>query len=397
MSMKNRSSSLATLRRVLLGGAAVATLLAASQARAATMSQKSFGETTAGEAVTLYTMTAKNGVSVSFMSYGGVITQIMTPDRDGKLGNIVINLPSLREYQAHSRKEGLFFGALIGRYGNRIAGGHFSLDGKTYSIPANNGKNSLHGGPEGFDTRVWTVTPGATTGETVSAALSLVSPDGDQGFPGTMHVTVTYSLTDAGAFSIDYKATTDKPTVLNLTNHSYFTLGGPGARNGILDEVLQINASRYTPIGATLIPSGDLASVADTPFDFRKPKPIGQDLRAVNAQLLYAHGYDHNWVIDGPKGRDGLRRAAILTDPTTGRTLECDTDQPGVQVYTSNFLDGSVGGDKAIYRESDAVTFETQHFPDSPNQKAFPTTRLNPGQTFHSRTVFRFGTVPAAR
>lgn len=383
--------------RCLASGSVLLGLLAAAPAlHAATLTQAPFGQTVAGEPVTRYTLTAKNGVSVSFMSYGGVITQIMTPDRDGHLGNIVLNFPTLRDYQAHSRKEGLFFGALIGRYANRIAGGHFTIDGTAYSIPTNDKTNSLHGGPEGFDTHVWSVRPVRTSGDTVSAALTLVSPDGDQGFPGKMTVTVTYALTDAGALSIDYKATTDKPTVLNLTNHSYFTLGGPGAQNGVLDEVLQINAARYTPVKSTLIPTGDLAPVEGTPFDFRKPKPIGRDLRAVNAQLLYAHGYDHNWVIDGPKGRDGLRQAAILVDPASGRTLECRTDQPGVQVYTSNFLDGSVGGATALYRQSDAVTFETQHYPDSPNQKNFPTTRLNPGQTFHSRTVFRFGVSPAA-
>ena len=364
---------------------------------AATITRAPFGKTVTGEPVTLYTLRAKNGVSVSFMSYGGVITQILTPDRYGKLGNIVLNFPTLQDYQAHSRKNGMFFGALIGRFANRIAGGHFTIDGKTYSIPTNNKTNSLHGGPEGFDVHVWHVQPVKTSGDVVSAALTLESPDGDQGFPGRMTVTVIYALTDKGDFSIDYTAKTDKPTVLNLTNHTYFTLSGPTAQNGILDEILQLNASRYTPVNATLIPTGDLAAVEGTPFDFRKPKPIGRDLRAVNAQLLYSHGYDHNWVIDGRKDKNGLRQAAILKDPTSGRILECLTDQPGVQVYTSNFLNGSVGGGDAIYRQSDAVTFETQHYPDSPNQKTFPTTRLNPGQTFHSRTVFRFGVSTTTR
>lgn len=360
-------------------------------AQAATLKSEAFGTTTGGAAVKLYTMTAANGVSVSFMSYGGVITKILVPDRAGRPGNVVLGFPTLADYEKQSRKNGLFFGALIGRFANRIANGRFSLDGHEYAVPVNDGPNSLHGGTDGFDDRVWSARVLSSSGRTVRVALTLVSADGDQGYPGRLSVTVTYGLSDDGALSIDYAATTTKPTVLNLTNHSYFTMAGVGAQDGVFGQMLQLHASRYTPVNETLIPTGELEPVSGTPFDFTQPKAIGRDIRVPHEQLIRARGYDHNWVLDGTRDADGLSRAATLWDPVSGREMTCSTTEPGVQVYTSNFLNGTVAGKDAIFRQSDAVTFETQHFPDSPNQASFPTTRLDPGRTFHSRTVFRFG------
>ncbi|WP_336763946.1 aldose epimerase family protein [Asaia sp. VD9] len=381
------------LRRKALRSAALALAagMSFSPAMAATMTASPFGKTSDGKAVSAYTLKAPNGLEVTIMTYGGVITRIMVPDRAGKRENVVLGYATLAEYEAKSRANGVFFGALIGRFANRIAKGRFTLDGHDYTVPVNNGPNSLHGGKEGFDRRVWSARDIARTGQKVGVALSLVSPDGDQGYPGALHVTVTYTLDDQGTLGIEYKATTTKPTVLNLTNHSYFNLAGAGSQDGIFNQMLQVNARAYTPTDATLIPTGAIAPVAGTPFDFTTAKPIGRDIRKSDPQLLMAHGYDHNWVIDGAPGPDGLRPVATLWDPGSGRSMSCASTEPGVQIYTSNFLDGSDEGNGLIFRQSDAVTFETQHFPDSPNQPKFPSTRLDPGQTFHSRTVFRFG------
>ena len=363
-------------------------------AHAATLTTAPFGTSTDGKPVTLTTMTAADGVSVKFMSYGGIITEILAPDRYGHTADVVLGFPTLKDYETKSAAGGLYFGALVGRYANRIAKGRFTLDGTTYQLAINNPPNALHGGLKGFDKRVWQVTPGATSGRVVSAILRLTSADGDQGFPGEMKVVVAYGLSDDGSLTIHYRATTNKDTVLNLTNHSYFNLNGVGSRDGVYDQVMTINADRYTPTDATAIPLGQNVPVAGTPFDFRQPTAIGTHIRDDDIQLIQAHGYDHNWVINtgnGPGTGPGATVAARLFDPNSGRELTVLTTQPGVQVYTANFLKGEYAGNGGIYRQTDGVTFETQHFPDSPNQPSFPTTELKPGQTFDQTTIFRFG------
>ncbi|GBQ66800.1 aldose 1-epimerase [Ameyamaea chiangmaiensis NBRC 103196] len=325
------------------------------------------------------------------MSWGGVVTKIETPDRHGKPADIVLGFPTLHDYETKSVDGGLYFGALVGRYANRIAKGQFTLDGQTYHLDINNPPNSLHGGNDGYNKRIWNVERLQNSGSIVSAVLKLSSPDGDQGYPGALDIAVTYSLGEDNSFRIDYSATTNKDTVLNLTNHSYFNLAGPGSPHGVLDQVMWVDADQYTPTDRTSIPFAENASVAGTPFDFRTPKAISRDLKVDNEQLLFAQGYDHNWVLNKHHGPDALEKATTLYDPASGRTLECDTTEPGVQIYTSNFVKGNYAGNGGIYRQTEGVTFETQHFPDSPNHPNFPTTELKPGQTFKSSTIFRFG------
>lgn len=283
-----------------------------------------------------------------------------------------------------------YFGAIIGRYANRIANGKFTLDGRVYTLPQNNGTNTLHGGPNAFNTKVWSATP-VLGPHAVSLRLAYTDPDGYNGFPGAVTVHVTYTLTQANALRIEYRATTTKPTVINLTNHTYFNLAGEGSGD-VFGQWLKINANRYTPINANLIPTGSLDPVAGTPLDFRTFKPIGRDIHSAFAQLVLAHGYDHNFVLGG--AGTGLKLAAVAVDPVSGRELSTYTDEPGVQFYSGNFLAGElVGTSGRTYRQSDGFTLETQHFPDSPNQPSFPSTRLDPGQTFSSTTVYGFGTV----
>jgi aldose 1-epimerase len=367
-------------------------VITAGTAQAATFSSAPFGTTEGGKPVSLYTMTSAHGVVVKFMSYGGALTEILAPDRKGDAADIILGLPTLADYLKLGAASP-FLGVLVGRYANRIAKGHFSLDGKDYTLAINNPPNALHGGLQGFDKQVWTVEPTTTSGDAVSARLALTSPDGDQGYPGTLQVTVTYTLSDDNAFTITYQATTDKDTVLNLTNHAYFNLAGVGAPEGVYPQVLTINADTYLPTDAGAIPLGAPEVVAGTPFDFRKPTSIGAYIRSNNQQLLMAHGYDHNWVLNKTGDRSQPQFAARLVDPVSGRTLECLTDQPGIQVYTSNFMTGALAGVGGIYRQTDAVTMETQHYPDSPNHPDYPTTELKPGETFHSTTIFRFGVV----
>jgi aldose 1-epimerase len=302
------------------------------------------------------------------------------PDRDGRPANVVLGFDRLQGYLDHPDP---YFGALIGRYGNRIAEGSFTLDGAEHRLPVNNGANSLHGGETGFDRRLWTATPFDSGLE-----LRLVSPDGDQGYPGTLNVTVRYTLTVENALRIDYLATTDAPTVVNLTNHSYFNLAGEGTGD-VYDHLLQLDASQFTPVDAGLIPTGEIAPVAGTPLDFREPVAVGERIRAGHAQLEHAGGYDHNWVLDRPA--EGLTRAARVSEPTTGRVLTVHTTEPGVQFYSGNFLDGTMRGTGGrLYRQGDGLALETQHFPDSPNQPAFPSTVLRPGETYRSTTVYEF-------
>jgi aldose 1-epimerase len=343
-----------------------------------------FGKLSDSTPVDLYTLRNKSGIEARIITYGGIVVSIDTPDRNGKLDDIVLGFDSLSGYVHDSP----YFGAIVGRYANRIAKGRFTLDGKTYQLPVNNAPNSLHGGDHGFDKVVWNATPFDSAGG-VGVVMTHVSPDGDQGYPGTVRVQVTYTLTDSNQLSVDYRATTDKATPINLSNHSYFNLSG-GATRDILDHVLTLTADRYTPVDSTLIPTGDLAPVAGTPFDFRTPTAIGARINANDEQLRRGRGYDHNFVL--VQGAPGLTHAAHVFEPTSGRTLDVYTDQPGVQFYTGNFLDGTVHGKKGrAYGFRFALCLETQHFPDSPNEPAFPSTILRPGQEFSSRTVFAFG------
>jgi aldose 1-epimerase len=367
----------ASLADLMTGGTANA---------AATLDHASYGTTQRGQAVDIYTMINAHGLRVRFLSYGGVITEIDVPDRTGRLDDIVLGLRTLHEYETLSAH----YGAITGRYANRIGGAQFTLDGQTYHLIANNGANTLHGGPDALDKKVWDVTPSQVQNG-VAATLSYVSKDGDQNFPGTLTTHVTYTLTDDNALRIDYVASTDKDTVVNFTNHSYFNLAGNGS-GSVAHQMLLVNADRYTPAGPDQIPTGEIASVEGTPFDFRQMMPIGTRLHSAFQQMVYAHGYDHNFVLNQRPG-DSLTFAARAYDPRTGRILDCFTTEPGLQIYTSNGLTGAVvGSSGTTYRQTEAFTLETQHFPDSPNKPNFPTTELKPGQEFRSTTIFRFAT-----
>ncbi len=355
-------------------------------ARAGSITSAPYGTLPDGRQVDIYTMRNANGITVKFLSLGGCIAEIDIPDRNGDPGNIVLGHDSLQGYNSNVG----YFGAIVGRFANRIAKGAFALDGQTYHLPINNGANSIHGGTSEFNLQIWQVTP-TSTASGASAALAYTSPDGQDGYPGTLTVQVIYTLDDSDTLRIDYQASTDKPTVVNLTNHSYFNLDGNGSGSA-LRQLLQINADSYTPTDANQIPTGEIAGVAGTPMDFRVPRPIDSRIRAPFPQIVLAHGYDHNWVLN--KTHPGeLSFAARAYSPNTGRILEVYTTEPGVQVYTGNFLQGNlIGSAHTLYRQGDGYTFETQHFPDAPNQPAFPSTTLNPGEVLHSTTLFRFST-----
>ena len=353
---------------------------------AATLDHAPYGTAQNGQAVDIFTMTNDRGLRVRFLSLGGVITEIDVPDRTGRPDNIVLGLGSLREYETLPGH----YGAITGRYANRIGGARFTLGDQTYHLIANNGANTLHGGPNALDRQVWTVSP-TPAPNGVAATLSYVSRDGDQNFPGTLTTHVTYTLTNDNALQIDYLANTDKDTVINFTNHSYFNLAGNGS-GSVAGQLLLVNADRYTPIGPDLIPTGEIVPVEGTPLDFRQMTPIGARLSDAFQQMVYARGYDHNFVLNQRPG-DSRTFAARGYDARTGRVIDCFTTEPGVQVYTSNGMNGSVvGSSGTTYRQTEAFTLETQHFPDSPNKPNFPTTELKPGQDFHSTTIFRFAT-----
>jgi aldose 1-epimerase len=352
-------------------------MLTATMTAKTRVDKQAFGHTPEGTPVDLYSL-ADGKVEVRIMTYGGIIVSVRTPDRNGKLDDVVLGCDSVEKYVAQTAH----FGGIIGRYANRIAHGTFQLDGKTYSVPKNDGDNALHGGIRGFDKVVW----GAKQIQD-GIELTYVSKDGDQGFPGNLSTTVRYTLS-GGALRIEYSATTDKDTVLTLTNHSYFNLKGQG-KGDVLGHVLKIDASRITPVDATLIPTGELKSIGGTPFDFRTPHAIGERIDADDPQLHLGHGYDHNFVLDHAPGQ--LAEAAEVYEPTTGRILRVLTTEPAVQFYTGNFLDGSITGKEGrVYNRRFALCLETQHFPDSPNHPTFPSTELKPGQEFHSVTVFQF-------
>ena len=333
--------------------------------------------------IRIYTLTNQKGIEVRIMNYGGIVVSIKTPDRNGTMADIVLGFDSLAGYTANPSP---FFGALVGRYANRIAHARFTLDGVQYKLEDNDHGNTLHGGTHGLDKAVWAPRQLPDGG----LELTVTSKDGDEGFPGNLKVTVVYHLTDANELKIDYSATTDKDTVVNLTNHSYFNLKGEG-QGDILSHRISINADRFTPVDAGLIPLGDLRPVNGTPFDFRKPAVIGAHIEDNDEQLKLGHGYDHNWVLN-KKGNE-LSLAARVEEPSSGRVLEVLTTQPGLQFYTGNFLDGTIHGKGGkAYQRRYGFCLETQHFPDSPNQPKFPTTELKPGEEFHNTTIFRFGT-----
>lgn len=347
------------------------------------VTKQAFGKTADGREINLYTLTNKNGMTVAITNYGGIVQSIKTPDRNGKLDDIVLGFETADGYL----KEHPYFGALIGRYGNRIAKATFTLNGQVYKLAANDGPNHLHGGIRGFDKQLWSARESA---EPASQRLELtyVSKDGEEGYPGTLSTTVVYTLTDENELRIDYTATTDKDTVLNLTNHSYFNLAGQGSSD-ILGHQIMIAADRFTPVDATLIPTGELKPVEGTPFDFRKATAIGARINAQDEQITRGRGYDHNFVLN--RAGSDLALAARVTEPTSGRVMEVLTTQPGVQFYTGNFLDGSLRGKGGkVYGHRSGLCLETQHFPDSPNRPEFPSTVLRPGEKYTSTTIYRF-------
>jgi aldose 1-epimerase len=376
--------------KLLLNGIALSLMISTFGAQAAGLSnqQGSFGKMPDGTTIEKYTLTNSQGVEAVVITYGGVLQSLMIPDKNGKLEDIVLGFDDVDGYIKNSN---VYFGATIGRFGNRIADGRFELDGKRYQIPQNDGSNALHGGPEGFDKRVWTAKPADEKGW-VGVELSYVSPDGEMGFPGTLTTHVTYSLNEGNELRIQYRATTDKPTVLNLTNHSYFNLAGAGSPS-VLDQVATLHASRYTPVTEKLIPTGELAEVKGTPMDFLKPTPFGAHIKDDHQQLKYAEskagGFDFNWVLD--TDGDLSKLAAEVLDPASGRRLLMYTTEPGVQLYTGNFLDGSINGKGGkAYPHWSAFTLETQHYPDAPNQPDFLSTRLDPGETYTQTTIYKF-------
>lgn len=345
--------------------------------------KEKYGTTPDGQQVDLYTLTNSHGIEVQVINFGGIITSIRVPDRDGKVADIALGFDNLEGYLENKP----YFGAIIGRYANRIANGKFTLDGKEYVLAKNNGTNSLHGGIKGFNEVVWTAEPfHEPQGEGVK--LTYLSKDGEEGYPGNLKVKVSYTLTDKNELIIDYEATTDKATPINLTNHSYFNLAGEG--NGdVLAHQLQLNAESFTPIDKNLIPTGKIQPVKGTPLDFTQTTAIGARINDPYEQLVIAHGYDHNFVVNRKK--DGLQFAARVHEPKSGRVLEVYTTQPGIQLYTGNFLDGTVVGKHGhAYKQREAFCLETQHYPDSPNHPGFPNTILRPGHAFHSQTVFKF-------
>ncbi|GAA4037025.1 galactose mutarotase [Hymenobacter glaciei] len=367
--------------------ATMATDSAQTRAAAAPMAAP-FGKTPDGTAVQLFTLQNAHGLKATISTLGGTLTSLLVPDNKGELGDVVLGFDDLAGYTSDLFiKENPYFGALIGRYGNRIKLGKFTLDGKQYSLPINNAPNSLHGGTMGYNRRVWTGTPG-TSADGPTLTLTYHSPDGEEGYPGTLDVKVVYTLTNTDALCLEYTATTDKPTVLNLTQHTYFNLNH-GHNRDILGHELTLKAEKFTPVDNTLIPTGVLQSVAGTPMDFRQPHAIGERIKQVPGAA--PGGYDHNWVLADAM-RSGIELAANVYEPESGRTMDVYTDQPGIQFYSGNFLKGNLKGKGGVaYPQHYGFCLETQHFPDSPNEPKFPSTVLRPGETFHSVTEYRFG------
>lgn len=361
---------------------------------AATVTEAPFGKTAAGQEATEYTFKNNNGMTVKIINIAGAIREINVPDQKGQIANVVLGLP---DAEAYATQNDPHFGAIIGRYANRIAKGQFTLNGQTYQLPLNNGENTLHSGPSTFAQDLWQskILKQKKGKETASVEMTYLSQNGQNGFPGNVKTTVIYSLNEQNELSIQYKATTDQDTVINLTNHSYFNLAGEGS-GSVENQQIQILASKYTPTDAGSIPTGELANVEGTPFDLRQMTPIGKNLRSNHEQMVMAHGYDHNWVLDAYNPKSKQPQLAVKAfDPTSGRNMQVLTTEPGVQFYTSNFLDGSIVGTSGkIYRQADAFALEAEHFPDSPNQASFPSTVLKKGQVFQATTVYKFGVNP---
>jgi len=345
--------------------------------------KSAYGQLPDGRSADLYTLRNEAGMTAQITTYGGILIGLTAPDKDGHFDDVTLGFDSLASYT----KNNPFFGALVGRYGNRIAKGKFTLDGKPYTLVTNNMGNHLHGGTVGFDKVLWTAT--AVEGDEPALKLTYTAKDGEEGYPGNLSVEVTYTLQKDNALKIDYQATTDKPTVVNLTNHTYFNLTG-GAKRDILDHVLTINADRFVPVDATLIPTGELKSVSGTPFDFTKATRIGDRIDdSTDVQIKYGIGYDHCWVLTDSSNT--LKDIATVFEPTSGRVMTVKTTEPAVQFYTGNFLDGSVTGREGFpYKKRYALCLETEHYPDSPNQPSFPTAVLRPGQTYKTTTVYQF-------
>jgi aldose 1-epimerase len=365
--------------------AAILVLCTACGDRRKQLDSRSFGTTKDGTAVNLYKLTNTKGMAVEITNYGGIITSILVPDRQGKFADVALGFDSLDGYLG----EHPYFGAIVGRYGNRIANGRFSIGSNTYTLAKNNGENALHGGLRGFDKVVWSAKEFTEKGAR-GVELKYLSKDGEEGYPGDLDVGVRYTLTDANELRIDYSATTTKPTVVNLTNHSYFNLAGQG-EGDILGHEVTINADRFTPVDAGLIPTGELRSVTGTPFDFTLRMPIGARIDAENEQIRLGGGYDHNFALNGQRGM--MRLVAEVIEPKSGRTMQVHTTQPGMQFYTGNFLDGTIRGKGGkIYGKRYGFCMETQHFPDSPNKPAFPPTLLKPGEQYVTQTSYTFTT-----
>ena len=349
------------------------------------ISSSDFGKTASGEKVTQYSLTNKNGIEIDIITFGGRITALRTPDKKGNMQNVVLGFDSLAQYE----KKNPFFGALVGRYGNRIADGKFTLGDTEYTLAKNNGENSLHGGVEGFDKKVWKAKT-EEADDNVKLILNYLSVDMEEGFPGNLNTTITYTLNADNSLDVLYEAETDKTTIVNLTQHAYFNLSGEFS-NTILDHLVEIDADAFVPVDGSLIPTGELKPVEGTPFDFREPKQIGKEIDADNEQITLGGGYDHCWVLNDQTS--GYRSVATAYHPTTGRNLEVLTDQPGIQFYTGNFLDGTLPAPNGgTYAKRSGFCLETQHYPDSPNQSDFPSVTLNPEDTYSTRTTFKFST-----
>lgn len=358
---------------------------------AGTMAKReAFGAMPDGKPVEAVVLSNAHGLSARVIAYGASLQSLSVPDREGHFADIVLGYASLADYLDKPQ----YFGATVGRYANRIAKGRFVLDGHGYQVPINNGPNSLHGGTRGFDKVLWTIGSVSHDADKASVTLTYVSPDGDMGYPGKLTVTAVYTLDDQDQLSIEYRATTDKPTIVNLSNHAYWNLSGEGS-GSVMEQRLSIAGDAYLPVDAGSIPTGEVRQVAGTPFDFREPKPIGRDIRIADPQLLNGHGYDHNWVISR-KPAAAPRMVARVEDPHSGRVLTLSSAQPGLQFYSGNFLDGTtVGTGGHVYRQGDAFVLEPQLYPDTPNQPAFGSARLAPGQVYRNLIVYRFTTEPA--
>jgi aldose 1-epimerase len=373
------------LRTHAVGAAACALLLSSAGAAAAEAHREAFGKLTDGTAIESVTLSNTTGITARLMTLGASIQSLSVPDNRGNSADIVLGYATAQEFLDKPQ----FFGATVGRFANRIAKGRFNLDGRAFTLATNDHGNSLHGGTRGFDKVVWRI-DSIKSGTTASATFSYSSPAGEEGYPGNLHVLAVYTLNDHNELGVQYQATTDAPTIVNISNHSYFNLAGESSGRSVMDQLLQINAAKFTPVDQLLIPTGELRTVAGTPFDFREPTAIGARIReGHDTQILYGRGYDHNFVLSGSSGQ--LRAAVRFTDPQSGRVMEILTKAPAVQFYSGNFFDGTiVGKGGKVYRQGDAIVLEPQLFPDAPNHPDFPSARLDPGSTYDNTIVYRF-------